>query len=153
MIRVLMCELQRIASHLVWLGTHALDIGAMTVFFYCFREREKILNLIEAASGGRLTPSYFRIGGLMMDLPAGFERRVQQFQDGFPNAVDEFNTLVTGNRIFQKRTQGVGIHLGGRRDRLGLVRADVCAAAASTLDIRRANPYTGYETLRFRNSG
>ena len=82
-IRVLMCELQRIASHLVWLGTHALDIGAMTVFFYCFREREKILNLIEAASGGRLTPSYFRIGGLMMDLPAGFERRVQQFHDGF----------------------------------------------------------------------
>src|SRR6187397_2671439 len=80
-IRVLMCELQRIASHLVWLGTHALDIGAMTVFFYCFREREKILNLIEAASGGRLTPSYFRIGGLMMDLPSGFERRVQQFQD------------------------------------------------------------------------
>src|SRR6478735_6901382 len=86
-IRVLMCELQRIASHMVWLGTHCLDIGAMTVFFYCFREREKILNLIEAASGGRLTPSYFRIGGLMMDLPAGFERRVKQFQDGFPKAV------------------------------------------------------------------
>ncbi|HYU99122.1 MAG TPA: NADH-quinone oxidoreductase subunit D, partial [Pyrinomonadaceae bacterium] len=99
-IRVLMCELQRIASHLVWLGTHALDIGAMTVFFYCFREREKILNLIEAASGGRLTPSYFRIGGLMMDLPSGFERRVQQFQDGFLKSVEEFHTLLTGNRIF-----------------------------------------------------
>src|ERR671918_1949091 len=103
-IRVLMCELQRIASHLVWLGTHALDIGAMTVFFYCFREREKILNLIEAASGGRLTPSYFRIGGLMMDLPSGFERRVQQFQDGFLKSVDEFHKLLTGNKIFQKRT-------------------------------------------------
>jgi len=86
-IRVLMCELQRIASHLVWLGTHALDLGAMTVFFYCFREREKILNLIEAASGGRLTPSYFRIGGLMMDLPSGFERRVKQFQADFLNAL------------------------------------------------------------------
>src|SRR5437868_1890200 len=107
-IRVMMCELQRIASHLVWLGTHALDIGAMTVFFYCFREREKILNLIEAASGGRLTPSYFRIGGLMMDLPSGFERRVQQFLNNFLESLDEFHALLTGNRIFQKRTQGVG---------------------------------------------
>src|SRR5213082_856276 len=104
-IRVLMCELQRIASHLVWLGTHALDIGAMTVFFYCFREREKILNLIDAASGGRLTPSYFRIGGLMMDLPPGFERRVKQFQDDFLKALDDFQKLLSGNRIFQKRTQ------------------------------------------------
>src|ERR687897_479538 len=100
-IRVLMCELQRIASHLVWLGTHALDIGAMTVFFYCFREREKILNMIEAASGGRLTPSYFRIGGLMMDLPAGFEQRCKQFLNDFPVAVDEFHKLLTGNKIFQ----------------------------------------------------
>src|SRR6266571_2498005 len=107
-IRVLFCELQRIASHMVWLGTHALDIGAMSVFFYCFRQREKILNLIEAASGGRMTPSYFRIGGLMMDLPAGFERRCNQFQDGFPKALDDFKKLVTGNRIFQKRTQNVG---------------------------------------------
>src|ERR687897_1875985 len=93
-IRVLMCELQRIASHLVWLGTNALDIGAMTVFFYCFREREKILNLIEAASGGRMTPSYFRIGGLMMDLPAGFERRCRQFSDDFGAAMNTFETLV-----------------------------------------------------------
>src|SRR5438876_2126307 len=107
-IRVLLTELTRISAHCVWLGTHALDIGAMTVFFYCFREREKILNLIEAASGGRLTPSYFRIGGLMMDLPAGFERRVKQFLDGFPKSLDEFHKLLSGNRIFQKRTQGVG---------------------------------------------
>ena len=107
-IRVLMCELQRIGSHLVWLGTHALDIGAMTVFFYCFREREKILNMIEAASGGRLTPSYFRIGGLMMDLPAGFENRCKQFLDYFPTALDEFHTLLSGNKIFQRRTQGIG---------------------------------------------
>src|SRR5256886_4642229 len=107
-IRVLMCELQRIASHLVWLGTHALDIGAMTVFFYCFRQREKILNLIEAASGGRLTPSYFRIGGLMMDLSAGVERRGKHILDDFPQAVDDFKKLLTGNRIFQMRTQDVG---------------------------------------------
>src|SRR5690348_18477450 len=108
-IRVLFCELQRIASHLVWLGTHALDIGAMSVFFYCFRHREKILNLIEAASGGRLTPSYFRIGGLMMDLPAGFENRCKQFLDGFPPSLQEFHTLLSGNKIFQRRTQGIGL--------------------------------------------
>src|SRR5918994_3073553 len=100
-IRVLFCELQRIASHMVWLGTSCLDIGAMTPFWFCFREREKILNLIEAASGGRLTPSYFRIGGLMMDLPAGFERRCKQFIEDFPDAVDTFNTLATGNTIWQ----------------------------------------------------
>src|SRR5947209_13384327 len=88
-IRVLTCELQRIASHLVWLGTHALDLGAMTIFFYCFREREKILNLIEAASGGRLTPSYFRIGCLMLDLSAVFGRRVKRFMRKLPATVED----------------------------------------------------------------
>ena len=147
-IRVLTCELQRIASHLVWLGTHALDIGAMTVFFYCFREREKILNLIEAASGGRLTPSYFRIGGLMMDLPAGFERRVQQFQDGFLRSVDEFHTLLTGNRIFQKRTQGVGYI--SAEDAIDWGLSGPCLRGSGVdIDIRRANPYTGYEHYDF----
>ena len=100
-----MCELQRIASHMVWLGTHALDIGAMSVFFYCFRQREKILNLIESASGGRMTPSYFRIGGLMMDLPAGFDRKCKQFMDDFPEALNTFETLVTGNTLWQSRTK------------------------------------------------
>jgi NADH-quinone oxidoreductase subunit D len=147
-IRVMMCELQRIASHMVWLGTHALDIGAMTVFFYCFREREKILNLIEAASGGRLTPSYFRIGGLMMDLPAGFERRVQQFLDGFPHALGEWHTLLTGNRIFQKRTQGVGYI--SAEDAIDWGLSGPCLRGSGVdLDIRRANPYTGYETYDF----
>jgi NADH-quinone oxidoreductase subunit D len=147
-IRVLMCELQRIGSHLVWLGTHALDIGAMTVFFYCFREREKILNLIEAASGGRLTPSYFRIGGLMMDLPAGFERRVKQFTDGFPGAVDEFNTLLTGNTIFQKRTQNIGRI--SAEDAINWGLSGPCLRGSGIgLDIRRANPYCGYENYDF----
>src|SRR6478736_2679176 len=147
-IRVLFCELQRIASHLVWLGTHALDIGAMTVFFYCFREREKILNLIEAASGGRLTPSYFRIGGLMMDLPSGFERRVQQFQDGFLKSVEEFHTLLTGNRIFQKRTQGVGVI--SAEDAIDWGLSGPCLRGSGVnLDIRRANPYCGYENYEF----
>jgi NADH-quinone oxidoreductase subunit D len=147
-IRVLMCELQRIASHLVWLGTHALDIGAMTVFFYCFREREKILNLIEAASGGRLTPSYFRIGGLMMDLPSGFERRVKQFTDDFPEAVDEFHTLLTGNTIFRSRTQGIGYI--SAEDAIDWGLSGPCLRGSGIdLDIRRANPYTGYEKYDF----
>ncbi len=147
-IRVLTCELQRIASHLVWLGTHALDIGAMTVFFYCFREREKILNLIEAASGGRLTPSYFRIGGLMMDLPSGFERRVQQFLDGFPKSLQEFHALLSGNRIFQKRTQGIGRISAEDAIDWGLSGPSLRGSGVA-LDIRRANPYTGYETYDF----
>jgi len=147
-IRVLTCELQRIASHLVWLGTHALDLGAMTVFFYAFREREKILNMIEAASGGRLTPSYFRIGGLMMDIPAGFERRVKQFLADFPGAVREFHKLITGNRIFQKRTQGVGYISAEDAIDWGLSGPSLRGSGVA-LDIRRANPYTGYEKYDF----
>jgi NADH-quinone oxidoreductase subunit D len=147
-IRVLFCELQRIASHLVWLGTHALDLGAMTVFFYAFREREKILNLIEAASGGRLTPSYFRIGGLMMDLPAGFERRVKQFLDDFPQAVKEFHTLVTGNRIFQKRTQGIGYISAEDAIDWGLSGPSLRGSGIN-IDVRRTNPYSSYETYDF----
>jgi NADH-quinone oxidoreductase subunit D len=147
-IRVMMCELQRIASHMVWLGTHALDIGAMSVFFYCFREREKILNLIEAASGGRMTPSYFRIGGLMMDLPAGFERRVKQFTDNFPKAIEEFDILLTGNKIFQKRTQGVGYI--SAEDAIDWGLSGPCLRGSGVaLDIRRANPYSGYDTYDF----
>lgn len=147
-IRVLFCELQRIASHLVWLGTHALDIGAMSVFFYCFRQREKILNLIEAASGGRMTPSYFRIGGLMMDLPAGFERRVNQFLDDFPAALDMFDTLVTGNTLWQSRTMGIG--LISAEDAIDWGLTGPCLRGSGVdLDLRRDNPYTGYETYDF----
>jgi NADH-quinone oxidoreductase subunit D len=147
-IRVLFCELQRIASHMVWLGTHCLDIGAMSVFFYCFRQREKILNLIEAASGGRMTPSYFRIGGLMMDLPAGFERRVNQFLDDFPAAVKQFESLLAGNMIWQKRTQGIGII--GPEDAISWGLTGPCLRGSGIdLDLRRDNPYTGYETYDF----
>src|SRR3954463_2752998 len=143
-IRVLTCELQRIASHLVWLGTHALDIGAMTVFFYAFREREKILNLIEAASGGRLTPSYFRIGGLMMDLPAGFESRVRQFLKDFPEAQKDFNKLLTGNRIFQKRTQDIGQISAADAIDWGL-SGPCLRGSGVAIDVRRTNPYCSYE--------
>jgi len=147
-IRVLFCELQRIASHLVWLGTHALDIGAMSVFFFAFRQREKILNLIEAASGGRMTPSYFRIGGLMMDLPAGFDRRCKQFLDDFPEALSTFDTLVTGNTLWQARTKGIGII--SREDAIDWGLTGPCLRGSGVdLDLRRDNPYTGYETYDF----
>jgi NADH-quinone oxidoreductase subunit D len=147
-IRVLFCELQRIASHMVWLGTHALDIGAMSVFFYAFRQREKILNLIEAASGGRMTPSYFRIGGLMMDLPAGFDRRCKQFLDDFPEALKTFDTLVTGNTLWQARTKGIGVI--SREDAIDWGLTGPCLRGSGVdLDLRRDNPYTGYETYDF----
>ena len=147
-IRVMMCELQRIASHMVWLGTGALDLGAMSVFFYAFRQREKILNLIEAASGGRLTPSYFRIGGLMMDLPAGFERRVRQFLEDFPRALDDFETLVTGNTIWQSRTMGIGVM--SREDAIDYGLTGPCLRGSGVeFDVRRNNPYSGYETYDF----
>ncbi|MER3428263.1 MAG: NADH-quinone oxidoreductase subunit D [Pyrinomonas sp.] len=147
-IRVMMCELQRIASHMVWLGTHALDLGAMSVFFYAFREREKILNLIEAASGGRLTPSYFRVGGLMMDLPAGFERRVRQFLDTFPKALDDFHALLTENKIFQKRTQGIGIISAEDAIDWGVTGPSLRGSGVK-IDVRKTNPYSGYETYDF----
>ena len=147
-IRVLMCELQRIASHMVWLGTHALDIGAMSMIFYCFRQREKIMNLIEAASGGRMTPSYFRIGGLMMDLPAGFENRCKQFLDEFPEALDTFDTLVTGNTIWQSRTMGIGII--SKEDAIDWGLTGPCLRGSGVnIDVRRTNPYSGYETYDF----
>ncbi len=147
-IRVLMTELQRIASHMVWLGTHALDIGAMSMLFYCFRQREKILNLIESASGGRMTPSYFRIGGLMMDLPAGFDFKCKQFLDDFPDALDLFDTLVTGNTIFQSRTAGVGVISAEDAIDWGLT-GPCLRGSGIEVDIRRTNPYCGYETYDF----
>jgi NADH-quinone oxidoreductase subunit D len=147
-VRVLMCELQRIASHMVWLGTHALDIGAMSVFFYCFRQREKILNLIESASGGRMTPSYFRIGGLMMDLPAGFDRKCKQFMDDFPEALNTFETLVTGNTLWQSRTKDIGVIEKEEAISWGLT-GPCLRGSGVELDLRRHNPYSGYETYDF----
>jgi len=147
-IRVLMCELQRIASHMVWFGTSCLDMGAMTPFWFTFKEREKILNIIESASGGRMTPSYFRIGGLMMDLPAGFENRVKQFLDGFPDALKTFDTLITGNTIWHSRTKGIGIISKEDAIDWGLTGPSLRGSGVG-LDLRRANPYSGYETYDF----
>ncbi|MBK6724850.1 MAG: NADH dehydrogenase (quinone) subunit D [Acidobacteria bacterium] len=147
-IRVLMCELQRIASHMVWFGTSCLDMGAMTPFWFTFKEREKILNLIESASGGRMTPSYFRIGGLMMDLPAGFENRVNQFLRDFPDALETFDTLITGNTIWHSRTKGVGIISKEDAIDWGLTGPSLRGSGVD-LDLRKVNPYSGYETYDF----
>ncbi len=147
-IRVLMCELQRIASHMVWFGTSCLDMGAMTPFWFTFKEREKILNLIESASGGRMTPSYFRIGGLMMDLPAGFDNRVRQFLADFPDAMNTFDTLITGNTIWHSRTKGIGIISKEEAIDWGLTGPSLRGSGVE-LDLRRHNPYSGYETYDF----
>ncbi|MFZ3209171.1 MAG: NADH-quinone oxidoreductase subunit D, partial [Geobacteraceae bacterium] len=108
-IRVIMAELTRIKSHLVWLACHALDIGAMTVFLYCFREREVVMDIYEMVSGARMTSNYFRIGGLSQDVPEGFERKVRDFIDAFPANVDTYEGLLTKNPIWLKRTIGNGV--------------------------------------------
>src|SRR5246500_3012419 len=107
--RVLMNELTRINSHLVWLGTHAMDIGALTVFLYCFREREEILKLFEMVSGQRMMTSYFRIGGLALEPPPGWLDRVRWIVDMLPARIDEYEALLTRNRIWLMRTQGIGV--------------------------------------------
>src|SRR5574337_1833886 len=98
--RVMLAELTRLNSHLVWLGTHAIDIGAMSVFLYCFREREELLRLFEFVSGQRMMTSYFRVGGLALDVPLGFFQTVKKFADRFPSNVDEYENLLTENRIW-----------------------------------------------------
>jgi NADH-quinone oxidoreductase subunit D len=147
--RVLMNELTRINSHLVWLGTHAMDIGALTVFLYCFREREEVLNLFEMISGQRMMTSYFRIGGLALEPPLGFFERVGKFAGYFPEKVDEYENLLTGNPIFMMRTKGVA--------RLTAEDAIALGASGPTLrgsgvdiDLRRDMPYSGYENFKFK---
>jgi NADH-quinone oxidoreductase subunit D len=108
-LRVILCELQRLAAHLLWLATHALDIGAMTVLFYAFRERETILTIVENVTGARLTPSYIRIGGLAKDVPPEFNEMVRAFIKEFPGRIDEYETLLTENIIWRKRTQNVAL--------------------------------------------
>src|SRR5215471_10615628 len=110
--RVLLSELTRINSHLIWLGTHAMDIGALTVFLYTFREREDLLRIFEMVSGQRMMTSYIRVGGLALEPPLGFFERVQNFITTFPEKIDEYSNLLTGNPIFVKRLKGIG-HLSG----------------------------------------
>ena len=148
-LRVMLNELTRINSHLVWLGTHAMDIGAMTVFLYCFREREEILRLFEAVSGQRMMTSYFRIGGVAIEPPLDFFGRVKKFIDAFPEHIDEYENLLTQNPIFVMRTKGVAYI--SAEDALALAATGpTLRASGIDVDLRRDDPYTGYENFQFK---
>jgi NADH-quinone oxidoreductase subunit D len=147
-IRVLLTELQRISSHLVWLGTHALDLAAMSVFLYCFREREIILDIFEMCSGQRMMTTYFRPGGLWRDLPVEFESAVRNFLRIFPKRIDEYEALLTKNPIFVDRTKRIGVISGDEAIRWGITGPPLRASGVA-FDLRKANPYSGYEQYDF----
>jgi NADH-quinone oxidoreductase subunit D len=148
-LRVLLNELTRINSHLVWLGTHAMDIGAMTVFLYCFREREDILRMFEMVSGQRMMTSYFRIGGIALEPPLGFFDKVRDFAERFPAKVDEYENLLTGNPIWGMRTKGVAKI--SAEDALALgATGPTLRGSGVDFDLRRDMPYSGYENFQFQ---
>jgi NADH-quinone oxidoreductase subunit D len=147
-VRVIMCELARIGSHLIWLGTHALDLGATTVFMYCWREREQILSIFELASGVRMMTSYFRIGGLAADVPAEFAGACEAFCREMPRRIDDYEALLSKNPIFVDRTRGVGIM--SREDALTYGFSGPCLRASGVpLDIRVTYPYCDYDQYDF----
>ncbi len=146
--RLAIAELTRIASHLFWLATHALDIGAQTMLFWCTREREVILDFFEAALGGRLTTSAFKPGGLRRDLPDGWVEAVREFCSSFPKRVEEYETLLNENRIWLDRTVGVGVISGADATALGL-SGPMIRGSGVNYDIRKAMPYGGYDTVDF----
>ena len=148
-IRVLIAELQRLASHLIWLGTHAMEIGAVSMLFYAVRERELLLNINELIAGFRFFPSYFRVGGLREDLPRGFHEAVNAFLDRFPGKIDEFEGLLTKNDIFRRRTEGVGTLSLEDAFQWGLV-GPIARACGSDYDVRKYFPYCGYESYDFQ---
>jgi len=148
-IRVLLTELTRINSHLIWLGTHAMDIGALTVFLYTFREREEILRIFEAVSGQRMMTSYFRIGGLAMEPPLDLFDRIQRFINTLPEKIDEYSNLLTGNPIFRNRLMGVG-HLSAEDAVALAVTGPTMRASGVDFDLRRDMPYSSYEKFQFK---
>ena len=147
-VRVILTELTRIASHLVWVGTHALDIGAMSMLLYAFREREKLLDIFELVSGQRMMTSYFRIGGLAQDIPEGFESKVREVLKIFPDKINDYENLLTKNRIWLNRTVGVGTISAKDAIDLG-VSGPILRACGVEWDIRKSNPYSGYDEFAF----
>ena len=147
-IRVLIAELQRLASHLIWLGTHSMEIGAVSMLFYAIRERELLMNINELLAGFRFFPSYIRIGGLREDLPRGYHDTVNAFLDRFPAKLDEFEGLLTKNDMFRRRTENVGVISQDEALAWGLL-GPISRAAGSDYDVRKYFPYTGYDTYDF----
>ena len=147
-IRTILTELQRIASHLVWLGTHALDIGALTPLFYCFREREEILKIFEKYCGARLTTHAFRIGGLQYEAYDGFEKDVERFCNSFESRIQEYVDLLTGNSIWIGRTRNVGVLSAEDCIALG-ASGPILRASGVKWDLRKAQPYAAYDQYQF----
>jgi NADH-quinone oxidoreductase subunit D len=147
-VRTILTELQRISSHLLWLGTHGIDIGALTPLFYCLREREEILKIFEKYCGARLTTHAFRIGGLQYDTYDGLENEVKRFCKDFTHRVDEYEQLLTENRIWIGRTKGVGVLTAAEAIDLGAT-GPVLRGSGVKWDIRKAMPYAAYEKYEF----
>ena len=147
-LRVLLNELTRIQSHLVWLGTHAMDIGALTVFLYCFREREDLLRIFEAISGQRMMGSYIRIGGVALEPPADIYDRIRKFLNAFPKHIEEYEGLLHGNPIWIGRLKGVG-HLSAENAIALGITGPPLRASGVDWDVRRDMPYSGYDKFKF----
>ena len=147
-VRLILVELQRIASHLVWLGTHALDLAAMSLFLYCFREREMILNILEMCSGQRMMTTYIRPGGLWRDTPVEFEDAVRQFLRLFPPRIDQYEAMLTKNPIFMDRTKKIGVIAAEEAVKWGLTGPSLRASGVA-YDLRKVSPYLGYEQYEF----
>jgi len=147
-IRVILAELQRIASHLVFLGTHGLDLGAQSIFLYCFREREVILDLFEMCSGARMMTSYIRPGGVWRDIPAGFEEAVRSFMQELPRRLDQYDALLTKNPLYLQRTRGISAITVDDAISIGLT-GPLLRAAGMAFDLRKELPYSGYDAYDF----
>ena len=147
-LRMLLMEIQRIASHMVWLGTHCLDIGAMTIFFYAMQEREKCLDLTEMMSGVRMMPSWIVPGGLRGDAPDGWLEKAKAFVDSFPRALEELESLLNNNPIWRDRTQGIGVLSSEDAMAFGVSGPNLRASGVG-YDVRKANPYSGYDEIEF----